>query len=168
MRPVPGDYASFYEGYINLVENDSANAALQDSLFYLENFLNEIPENKAEYRYEDGKWSVLQVIQHLIDTERIMCYRALCIARGEKVELPGFDETEYANLAEVSHRSLKSLFFELNLVRKSTLHLFHSFTNDMLARRGVANHYEVTVNALAFIIVGHTQHHINILKTKYL
>ena len=109
-----------------------------------------------------------QLLQHIIDTERILSYRALCISRGEPMPLPGFDEDSYAIKAPASHRTLKDLQEEFVLVRQSTDALLHSFTEEQLERKGVASNYMITVNALCYVIFGHIVHHQKVLEERYL
>ena len=131
-------------------------------------FLDDIDPEKADYRYAEGKWSVKELLQHVIDTERIFSYRALCIARGETQSLPGFDENVYASNADVSGKSLKELKEELLSVRESVFMMFRGFTSEMLDRIGTSNNKQVRVNAIGYMIIGHVRHHFNILNERYL
>ncbi len=168
MRPLPSDYAPFYETYVSLVKSDDIKQALAATLSDIESFLQSIPENKSDYTYAENKWTVKQVLQHGIDSERVFAYRAMCIARGEKQPLPSFDENLYAENAPVQHRSLNGLAEELLLQRKSSVLLFEHFTGDMLQARGIASGKPITVLSLGYIIVGHWQHHQQILAERYL
>lgn len=129
--------------------------------------LNRLPEPKVHYAYAPGKWTVAGVIQHIIDTERILSYRALCFARGEALDLPPFEEDEYAALSQPERRTLHSLHEEYAAVRHSTLCLYHSFSPEMLARAGAANGLRVTPEQYALFIAGHNQHHLNTLEERY-
>jgi len=129
--------------------------------------LSSIKEEKGNFAYAEGKWTIKQVIGHVIDTERIMVFRALCFARGEKQPIPGFEQNGYVKEANFNERTIKDLISEFKVVRKSNLYLFKSFSEAMLNRRGVAGGNEITVLALLFIIAGHEKHHIKILKEKY-
>ena len=168
MRPLSTDYAPFYETYVSLVKRDDIKQALSASLPDMEKFLQSIPENKSDYAYADGKWTVKQVLQHGIDSEIVFAYRAMCIARGEKQSLPSFDENLYAENATVQHRSVKGLAEEFLLQRKSTILLFKYFTDEMLQASGTASGKSITVLSLGYIIAGHWQHHQQILTERYL
>jgi hypothetical protein len=139
----------------------------QNALTQAEQVLPRLPESKADHRYAEGKWTVKEKLQHVIDTERIMAYRALTIAREDTTPLPGFDENSYAQTANVAHRSLKDLGDELIAVRKTTLYLFRSFDQTAFGRIGQANKNPVSVLGLAYIIAGHQRHHFAILQERY-
>jgi hypothetical protein len=126
-----------------------------------------ISNEKAGYAYSPGKWTIRQLLQHTIDTERIFSYRALCISRGEKKSLPGFDENAFAEVAEASNRHLTDLKEEMLCVRQSSVLLFQSFTDDMLRTSGLVNNNPVTVLAIGFMIIGHWRHHAGILRERY-
>jgi hypothetical protein len=166
-KPHPNDYPPFYETYIKLVSDNPIKSVFAQSFEDFKKFIDEIPETKANFKYELNKWTTKQVLQHIIDTERIFNFRALCFARGENQSIPGFDENEYAFLADVDKRNLNELKEELIVVRNSTILLFESFNINMLQRKGIANNAEISVNALGFCIVGHSLHHFNILKERY-
>lgn len=167
-KPNPNDYPPFYETYIKLVSNDPIKHIFNESFLEFKEFVYKIPDSKENFKYELNKWSTKQVFQHIIDTERIFNFRALCFARGENQSIPGFDENEYALLADVDNRNLNELKEELILVRNSSILLFESFNMKMLQRKGLANNTEITVNALGYCIIGHSLHHFNILKERYL
>lgn len=168
MRPQPGDYAPYYEHYINLVFGDNLLEAFEIADPPLFRYLESIPTEKGDYAYGDGKWTIKQLIQHMIDTERIFAYRALSFARGEKVSLPGFAENDYAQRGHAQHRELPEMVAEFKLLRQSTVNLFKGFTEDDLNATGTASNNKITVLALGYIIIGHASHHVNILKERYL
>lgn len=168
MRPAENDYAPYYKGYIAKIQGDDILKILHQQTKECQTILNSFPEHKGDYRYAEGKWSVKQVIGHIMDTERVFTYRALCIARGEKQPLPGFEQDDYVNTGKFESRNLFELIYELRLLRESNLLLFKSFDDEMLKRRGNASGYDVTVNALLFMIAGHMQHHLDILKERYI
>ncbi len=168
MRPGPGDYSSYYEAYINLVEGNDILKILNQQSKQTQDILNSFSEHKGNYRYADGKWTVKEVVGHLLDTERIFAYRALCIARGEKKSLPGFDQNEYVKEGNFNSRELFDLNYEFRLLRESNLLLLRTFTPEMLNRRGFANESSITVYAILFIIAGHEKHHMNVLKERYM
>ena len=167
-RPSSNEYAPFYETYISLVPEADLQQAMKNSIQEMKSFLESIPRDKADYAYAPGKWSIKQLIQHVVDAERVFAYRALCVARGEKQNLPGFDENEYARTAEVSHRNLADLGDEFVAVRISSIRLFNSFTPEALVEMGTANGKPITARALGFIIIGHWRHHQRILRERYL
>lgn len=127
-----------------------------------------LTDQQADYRYAPEKWSVKEVLGHVIDTERIMGYRALRIARGDKKPMEGFEQDDYVRVAQFGHRTLAGLVEEFNAVRRATLLLFQNLEPQAWTRRGIANEKEVSVRALAYIIAGHELHHRNILQEQYL
>ena len=168
MRPNPGDYSPYYENYIKLIEGEDIVKILNDQSKKTQDVLNSFSEHKGNFRYADGKWTVKEVVGHLLDTERVFAYRALCIARGEKKSLPSFDQDEYVKAGNFNRRELFDLNYEYRLLRESNLLLFRSFTPEMLRLRGFASESTVTVLALLFIIAGHEKHHMNVLREKYI
>ena len=126
-----------------------------------------IPIEKINYAYEPGKWTIKQMFQHVIDTERIFAYRALAIARRDHTSLPSFDENEYAKNATAAQRNWKDMLVEWRIIRQSTNMLFASFTEEDYKQKGLINGNEMTVNALGFIIFGHCLHHLHVLKERY-
>ncbi len=167
MRPDKNDYAPFYESYIKLVEGNDIKKILSSQSLETQEVLNSFSEAMGNYAYESGKWTVKEVVGHLIDTERVMAYRAMCIARGEKQPLPGFDQDAYVKASDFNKRSLSDLNYEFRLLRESNMLLAKSFDEDALQRRGNANKYDVTALALLYIIAGHEKHHMNILQERY-
>ncbi|MFO7524601.1 MAG: DinB family protein [Ignavibacteriaceae bacterium] len=168
MRPLEKDYAPFYKNYIENIEGENILEILNKQNQLTQNVLNSFSEHKGSYSYAPGKWTVKEVVGHMSDTERVFAYRALCIARGDKQPLPGFEQDDYVKEGNFNKRNLFDLNYDYRLLRESNLLLFKSFDDKMLARRGTASGYEVTVNALLFMIAGHSFHHIEILKTRYL
>ena len=167
-RPHSSEYAPFYHGYISGVPEGDVIAILRDGGRELHDALAAIPEQRGGFRYAEGKWTVRQVIGHLIDAERIMCYRALRIARGDATPLAGFEEDDYVRTAGSDERTLASLLRELSVLRESSVQLFESFPSDAWVRRGTANGKEISVRALAYIVAGHAKHHLAILHERYL
>lgn len=168
MRPDVGDYAPYYERYIKLIEGDDILKILNDQSKKTQDVLNSFSEHKGNFRYAEGKWTVKEVVGHLLDTERVFAYRALCIARGEKKSLPGFDQDDYVKDGNFNRRDLFELNYEFRLLRESNLLLFRSFSEEMLKKRGFANETSVTVLAILFMIAGHEKHHMKILREKYM
>ena len=167
MRPTEKDYAPYYKGYIDKIKEDDINNILRDQVASISEFFKSVSEEKGNYAYAEGKWSVKEVLGHMIDTERIFAYRALCIARGEKQSLPGMEQDDYVREGSFNKRGLSDLANEFTLVRKANLALFNSFSEDELNSRGIASNNGVTVRAILFIIAGHAMHHITILREKY-
>jgi len=168
MRPSQTEYAPFYETYVSMVQEDDLNAALQSSLEEIRDMLEAIPVEKTDHAYAEGKWTVKELLQHVIDTERVFSYRSVCIARGEQQPLPSFDENSYARQADVSERSMREMKEELLALRSSNYLMFKGFTDSMLQNRGTASGKEISVNALGYICVGHVRHHMRILQERYL
>jgi uncharacterized damage-inducible protein DinB len=131
--------------------------------------LKKIPDEKWTYRYAEGKWNIKEVVQHIIDGERIFCNRALVIARQDKTTpLPSFDGDEYATTSNADRRTKEDLIAELVAVQQSSKKLFESFDDAQLRTKGIVNDYTIEVNTLGFVIVGHTLHHVKLLKERYL
>jgi hypothetical protein len=168
MRPEQSDYPEYYDRYIILVEDENIVRVMENQLQTSEKLFSSITEEQGNFAYADCKWTVKEVIGHLIDTERIMAYRALAIARGEKQSLPGFEQDEYIANCNFAERKLEDLINEYKTLRASNIALFNSFNEKELNRTGKANENKISVLSLAFIIAGHETHHTNILKERYL
>jgi hypothetical protein len=158
----------FYHNYINQAPENEIMKALENNAAAFNELLKKIPASKHEYRYADGKWSIKEVLQHIIDGERVFAYRSLCFARKDENPLPGFDENDYVANAKTGNRKWEDLVEEFNVVRKSTQILFGSFDNEQLDQNGVAYENTNYVLGLGFIIAGHCYHHMNVLKERYL
>ncbi|WP_337044594.1 DinB family protein [Emticicia sp. 17c] len=154
--------------YVQAVTSENALQTMAENISIVDNFFKSLPVEKYFYRYAEGKWTPLEVLGHLIDCERILAYRAMCIARGEKQSLPGFEEADYVNATNFNKKSLRSLLLQYKAQRKSTILLFKSFSQRELSRIGLANNWSITPRAIAWIIAGHELHHLNILKERYL
>ena len=162
------DQNSFQYRYIQVVTGNDALKTLRENISIVDNFFKNIPENKLHFRYAEGKWTPMELLGHIIDTERILAYRALCIARGEKQSLPGFEEEDYVKATNFEKQSLKNLLQHYKAVRKANLLLFKSFTAKELKRIGKANNIAYSARAMAWLIAGHELHHLTILKERYL
>ena len=167
MRPRTGDNNPYYDRYISLIGDDDIIEVLEEQRKKSEKFLKTFTEKQGNYSYADGKWTMKEVLGHVIDTEKIMAYRALAFARGEKQSLPGFEQDDYVAESNFNNRSLADLINEFLTVRDSNIILFKSFDEKILNRRGIASESEVTVLALIYIIAGHEKHHMKILRKKY-
>ena len=167
-KPLPGDYPSYFNGYIQKVEQENVPDLVNTLSHPLTYFFLNLPEEKAMYRYASDKWTLKDMLQHIIDTERIMQYRLLRIARNDKTPLPGFDENQYAVSADANKRSFVELKEEFKALRKSTDLLLKSLTECQLQQTGNASNHPITANAIAFIIFGHLLHHKHIIEERYL
>jgi hypothetical protein len=168
MRPEKKDYAEYFYRYIKLVEGEDIIQVLKNQLQAFEKFYNSLSEEQGNFAYDEGKWTIKEVIGHVIDTERIMAYRALAFARGEEQALPGFEQDDYVSNGNFTKRKLENLINEYKTLRVSNIAMFKSFSEKEFNRKGTASGNQVSVIALAFIIAGHELHHLNILKETYL
>ena len=164
----PAVYKNYFENYTSLVPEKDAVSALEKQIQALSEFFNSVSDEKAMYAYAEGKWMMKEMLQHMIDTERIFAYRALCISRKEEAILPGFDENVYATNSLANRRSWADLTHEMKAVRESTMLLFQSFTQEMLSSTGYFSVANGDVNTLGLIIAGHFYHHVNITNERYL
>ena len=167
MRPLPGDYAPYYTGYVNYIEEEEPLEALMRSYEELEDFFPRVTPENLNFRYAPEKWSVIEVLVHLMDCEVIFTNRALQIARGEQKPLPGFDQDEYVHSSSAQNMTLDQIRSCMRSARNLAVDLFRTFDEATLARKGVANNNDLTVNSVAFIIAGHQKHHLEILKNRY-
>lgn len=168
MRPDLSRVPKFYHNYISHVPQNDLSGAFEIQTPDFIQFIESIPPAKYDYRYADGKWTIKEVIQHIIDAERIFSYRALCFARGDKTPLPGFDENVYADNCKAAAREWKSLCEEFKAVRKASEYLFNTFDEDQLDATGISNNNPVYVLGIGFLLIGHSMHHMNIVKVRYL
>ena len=164
------EYSPYFEQYIKLVspKDKSIINHLIDSQKIFEDILRKIPAKKGDFAYAEGKWTLKELIQHIIDTERVFCYRALCFARNDKTELPGFDQDIFVNYDNANSRDYYELLDEMNVLRESTIQLFKSFSEEALLRIGVASGNEISVRALGYLFSGHQLHHLNVVQERYL
>ena len=158
----------YYHKYVLLANNDDLETAFEKHQKRASSFLKSIPRKKWKHSYSEGKWTIKEVVQHIIDAERIFAYRALCFARKDKTPLPSFDENLFAANSNANERTKKDLIAELMLVQKSSALLFNSFNEEQLNQPGVASGQPTYVKGLGYILVGHTLHHLNILEERYL
>lgn len=162
------EYAPYYSNYIKAIENLDFFETLETSLNEAIAFLEAIPNEKLKYRYAKEKWTIKEILQHIIDTERILSYRALRFSRNDATDLPGFDENWYVIHSNANQRDFTDLINEFFCTRKSTQSLFKSFSEEMMLKIGSANESEFTVRALGFIIIGHQKHHLQVIEERYL
>jgi uncharacterized damage-inducible protein DinB len=167
MRPTEAEVSPAHFAYIQLVEGDDVLAAIEQQSSATQKLLASLDESRAGYRYAEGKWSVKEVIGHLVDAERILGYRALAIARGDTQPLPGFDEEGYVRHAGFDTWRLGDLSEAYALARRATIVFLRNLPEEAWERRGNANGFEVTVRALAWTIAGHELHHRKTLRERY-
>lgn len=166
-RPETDEFSPYYADYIGRVPEADPVAVLDAESATTRKLLGGVAEKDAGFRYAPDKWSVKEIVGHLCDTERVMSYRALCIARGDTTPLPGFDENAFVPAADFGRRPLAELVSELSDVRRATLALFRSFREADWRRIGNANGKRISVRALGYIIPGHERHHVMVLREKY-
>jgi uncharacterized damage-inducible protein DinB len=168
-KPAAGEYAPYTIIYIGLLPDDGRILHhLKENLKATKDLILSLPEEKFAHRYAEGKWTIKEILAHIIDDERIYAYRALRFARNDKTELPGFEQDDYARHSGANERRVKDLLRELDTVRKATISLFDSFDHAALARAGVASGNPMSVRAIAYHIAGHELRHVNIIKERYL
>lgn len=167
-RPDLQNVPPFYKGYVEYVKDLDMLEALVQSNKLTVDLIRSIPEEKGSYRYQPEKWSIKELLCHMLDVERIFAYRALRFARNDKTPLAGFEENDYAPQANAEARSIRDLANEAERLRTATIDLYKSFTPEMLQRAGTANKAELSVLNLGYIIAGHESHHCKILKERYL
>jgi DinB superfamily len=168
IRPTDDEYLPYYGRYIQRVPDGDVLSTLSRQIGETLALLRGLPESVASYRYAPDKWSVNELVGHVIDTERIFSYRALRFARADITPLAGYEQDDYVRNSTFNSYPLSELASELELVRQSTVYLFRHIDDEAWARRGIANDAEVSVRALAYIIAGHELHHREILLTRYL
>ena len=166
-KPNESDYPEFFRKYVDQVDEEDLTQAFHNQQKKIAAFLQSVSEEKAEYAYAPGKWTLKELLQHVIDAERIFCYRALCFARKETLSLPSFDENLYADNSNANVRTWQRLNMEILNVRRSTEDLFASFSDTVLQEKGIANNNTTSVLSLGFIMVGHLNHHIKVAEERY-
>lgn len=162
------EYGSYYQTYIDTVVDTDLLTELQEGKTRMVNFINNLPESKLIFSYAPEKWSLSQVIVHIMDVERVFQYRALRFARNDKTNVAGFDDEMYALESRASTRSKESLANEFEAVRDSSITLFNSFDDEVLKRYGYVMDIKTSVRALGFILCGHLRHHVGIINERYL
>ena len=167
-RPDLNRVPEYFHNYISQAEGDDLMEVLNRQTLSFAEFLEEIPKKKRNYRYAEAKWTIKEMLQHIIDAERIFCYRALCFARKDTTPLPGFDENSYAANSKSENRKWKSLVNEFMVVRWSTENLFSSFDAEQLESGGTSGGKSNYVMAIGFIIAGHANHHMKVIEERYL
>lgn len=167
-RPASTEYVPYFARYVDLVPEGDVLDLLRRQVDETAALVGKLSDRDAEYRYAEGKWSIKEVIGHLADAERIFLYRAVCFARGEPKELPGWDENEYVARAAFGARRLADLVAELKAARAAAVSFFAGLDAEELLRKGTANQRGYSVRAVAYIAAGHERHHCNIIRERYL
>ena len=167
-RPLENEYAGDFQNYVSQAPEDDILPAMRSQVDALDVLLDRVAPERETYRYAEGKWSIREIIGHLIDGERVFGYRLLCIARGEQQNLPGFDQDEYMVNAPFDRIDLEDLLSEFRLVRLSNIAMLRTLDEPAWTRMGTANGNPVSVRALAYVMVGHVRHHMNVLRERYL
>ncbi len=167
-RPGADEHAPFYAGYIAEAPAGDLIDALESQRADVLATLRRVPESRGGHRYAEGKWSIREVVAHVCDSERVFAYRLLRFARGDGTALPGFDENVFAKSSEAEARTLADLAKEFAAVRGATIALIRPMQDPQMARRGTASGKEISARALAWIVAGHAQHHLEVLRERYL
>ncbi len=162
------EYAGNFGTYVKAAGDGILIEELEISLHNFIKFVQDIPMDKFDYRYAEGKWTIKDIIQHVIDTERIFAYRALRFSRNDKTPLPSFEENDYANNTDANSRSIQDLLTEFSAVRHSTLLFYKSLSDEQLKRIGTASNLQISVRALGFVMIGHQKHHQKVFVERYL
>lgn len=168
-RPQPGEYAPYAATYVDQTPSDPISLA-QFQLNYeaLEVFFRSLPAERLDYRYAPGKWNMKELLVHIMDTERIFAYRALRFARKDQQPLAGFEQDDYMPASNANERTLDEIFEEYSAIRRSSMALFRHLQPEQLLYQGEASGHPVSVRALAYMILGHEQHHLKVIKERYL
>jgi hypothetical protein len=166
-QPLESEYAPYYQGYVSQVSEDEILPVLRSQLDALDVLLGRVTPERETHRYAEGKWSIREIVGHLIDAERVFGYRAFAIARGDRNNMPGFDQNEYILTSPYDRLDLEDLLSEFRLVRLSNIAMLRTLDEESWVRIGTANENQVSVRALAFIMAGHVRHHMGVLRDKY-
>lgn len=167
-RPQTGEYPDYYQTYMDQLPEGNLLDLLERQAVDLQHLLKGMDDKRAEEAYAAGKWTIKELLQHMLDSERVFAYRALCISRGEEASLPGYDENKYAINSKANHRLLKDMLEEYEYVRRSSILMIRSFTSEMLDIKGTANGKQVSLRGVIYVMAAHEVHHMNILQERYL
>ncbi len=167
-KPLSSEFPEYYQAYVNKVDTDDLIPTLQTNLDQVVDFFQNIPEHKYDHKYEEGKWSIKEVLIHLSDVERVMSYRAFRISRNDKTKIEGYDHNAYIFDHDFSHRTKEDAIQDFINVRKASESLLKSIPTSSYTLEGNANGSPITTRSLAYILVGHSLHHMDILKERYL
>jgi hypothetical protein len=166
-RPLESEYAPEFQGYVAHVSEEEILPVLRSQLDELDVLLGRVTPERETYAYAEGKWSIREIVGHLIDGERVFGYRAFCIARGENQDLPGFEQNDYIAAARYDSIDLEDLLSELRLVRQANIAMLRNLDDQTWMHLGTANDAQVSVRAIAFIMAGHVRHHMGVLRERY-
>jgi len=167
-KPQPSEYAPYAAGYVNAVPEGSVLKILEQLKDSSYNFFSGLTDEQADYAYAEGKWTLKQVLGHMIDTERVFAFRALCFSRGEQQHFPGFDQDDYVRNSTFDTRSIQDLAHEFKTVRESSLFLYRSLTEEQSLLKGTASNYPTSVRALVYMTAGHELYHLDLIKERYI
>jgi len=167
-RPTETEYAPYFQSYIDQVSESDILPVLRSQMDELDVLLERVEPHQETFRYAPGKWSIREIVGHLIDSERVFGYRAFCIARGEQQNLSGFEQDDYMLTSHYDKIELEDLLSELRLIRLGNIAMFRTLDEESWSRVGTANENQVTVRAIAFIMAGHVRHHMSVLRERYL
>lgn len=168
LEPQAGEYGEYYESYISFVRGKNINKVLDQQIQEVKLLFQQIGDKRSNLSYAEGKWTAKEVLGHMMDTDRVMAYRALCIARGDTTSFPGYDQDAYVENGHFNQLSLEDLLEEFEVSRKAILSLLRNTSPSTHRNLGTANNVNVSVRGLFYIIAGHTVHHLNIIKERYL
>ena len=167
-RPEPNEFAPYYNTYVSLIEDNAVMPVLDAQAGDIRGMFSGVPEERGTYAYAEGKWTIKELLSHLIDGERIFAYRILRISRGDKTPIEGFEQDDYIETSNANNRSFADLLDEFDHERRANLLLVKNLTDEASHRMGTASNNPVSVRALVYIMAGHVTHHINILQERYL
>lgn len=168
-KPEKGEFAPYASMYIDLLPDDGLVLKhLKENIAATKNFVRSLPEEKLAYRYAEGKWTIKEILAHIIDDERIYCYRALRFARNDRTELPGFEQDDYALYSGANGRGIADILAEFQAVRNATIAFYNGLEQAALQRAGEADGKIMSVRASAYHIAGHELHHTNIIRERYM
>lgn len=167
-RPDPTEYATYYDRYVSLIEETDITAVLEAQPTELQDIFTPLSDEDALFAYDEGKWTMKEVVSHIIDGERIFAYRALRISRADVTPIEGFEQDGYIEYAFANDRSTADLLEEFKLLRRANMLMFNHMNDDAWNRKGTASDSSVSVRALGYIMAGHVKHHANILRERYL
>jgi uncharacterized damage-inducible protein DinB len=166
--PEPSEYNPYYIQYVQDLKGEDVIDALEKGVASVNDLMTSLTEEKLRSAYADGKWTIKEVLQHIMDTERIFCNRALRFARNDKTELPGFEQDDYVPFSGANERNSMEMLREYNAIRQATITLFQGFSDEMFARVGAASGNNMSVRAIAHVVTGHERHHMRVIKERYL
>lgn len=166
-RPDPSEYPAYFSLYIDKVPEGDVIALMEQQMEEIRRFFGQMTAEQADYRYAPGKWSIKEILGHLLDGERIFAYRALRFARNDITDLPGFDQDTYVAFGNFQARTMENLLAEYIPLRQSNIVLIKSFSDEVVKRSGTADGRQVSVRALPYVMVGHVIHHITMIRERY-